>query len=126
MGRKKEQYRALSSLALSVQSAGLADGIRKHGHPITKSLTCPSWCPDLARKFLQWALPSANFLCKGLEVYATSQNEITSVGQRGLNEMRNVEVVIRVPASVVIVGLHLVAAGSCKEGAVPKSCLGLT
>ena len=62
------------------------------------------WCMPADRITKQ---RSANFLCKGLEVYATSQNEITSVGQRGLNEMRNVEVVIRVPASVVIVGLHL-------------------
>ena len=111
VGRKNEQYRALSSLAASVQSAGLVDGIWKHDHPITKSLICPFWCPDLALKFLQWALPSANFLCKGLEAYGTSQNEMTSVGQRGLNEMRNVEAAIRVSARVVLVGLHLL--GGC-------------
>ena len=68
IGGENEQHRALSSLALSVQSAGLAEGVWKHGPPITKSLTCPSRCPDLALKFLQWALPSATFLCKGLEV----------------------------------------------------------
>lgn len=110
MGRKNGQYRALSSLAVSVQSAGLADGIWKHGRPITKSLICPSWCPDLALQFLQWALPSANFLCKGLEAYGTSQNEMTSVGQRGLNEVRNVEAAIRVPVRV-LVRLHLL--GGC-------------